>query len=66
MANVKMDNMPEEALAQVIRSQIGSRANCRLLARVDMFRVEKELPDDLSALLGEIDRAERKGRPARR
>lgn len=62
MTNVKMDDMLDEALVEVIRSQIGSRANRRLLARVDAFRIERALPDELRTLLGRVDQAERTGR----
>lgn len=65
MNNAKTNTMADEGLAQVIRSQIGSRANRRLLTGMEAFQAEQSLPDDLSSLLGKLDRAERSGRSAR-
>ena len=66
MTKAKTDGMADEALAQVIRTQIGSRANSRLLTRMGAFRAEQSLPDDLRSLLGELEHAERNARSARR
>jgi len=54
-----------KALGEVIRQQIGSDANRRLLARIGAFRADKDIPDGLRLLLAELDGAERSSRPAR-
>lgn len=53
-ANIK----GEKALSELIRKEIGSESNRRLLARLPAFKADGALPDRLIALLGEIDRAE--------
>ena len=65
MNNAKTNMMADKGLAQVIRSQIGSRANRRLLTGMEAFQADQALPDELRSLLGELDRAERTGRSTR-
>jgi hypothetical protein len=55
-----------DALARDIRRQIGTQANTRFLRRMPVFAVDENLPQDLSALLGALERAERQQRATRR
>jgi hypothetical protein len=55
-----------DALARDIRRQIGTPANTRFLRRMPVFAVDENLPQDLSALLGALERAERQQRATRR
>ena len=50
---------PRERLAKDIRRQIGTQANATFLRRMPAFAVNDELPDELTALLGQLDKAER-------
>ena len=54
------------ALARDIRRQIGTQANTRFLRRMPVFAVDENLPQDLSALLGALERAERQQRATHR
>lgn len=51
-----------DALANDIRRQIGTQANARFLRRMPLFTVHQSLPEDLNALLGDLERAERSQR----
>lgn len=55
-----------DALVKDIRRQIGTQANARLLRRLPLFAVDQSLPEELSALLGDLERAERSQRHGRR
>lgn len=47
-----------KALPELIRNEIGSETNRRFLSRMPAFRPDGDLPDELRALLGELDQAE--------
>ena len=51
-----------KAVAQALRRRAISSDNRRDLTRLPQFRVEQDLPAELSALLGQLDRAERRYR----
>ena len=55
-----------DALAKDIKRQIRTEANSRFLRRIPLFRVENTLPNDVMALLGELDSAEQKAASGRR
>jgi hypothetical protein len=50
---------PGKAVEQALRRRASSADNRRDLTRMPQFRVEKDMPDKLAFLLGQIDRAER-------
>ena len=54
----KAETRRDPRLPDVIRKEIGTEANRRHLARMPAFRPEREIPEKLLTLLGEIDRAE--------
>ena len=51
----------DTALSDLIRKELGSDGNRRLLARIPAFRADADLPERLLALLGELDAAEERG-----
>jgi hypothetical protein len=57
---VKGKDSAMDALSRDLRKQIGNPANARLLRRMPIFAVDHSLPDDLSALLGDLEKAERR------
>ncbi len=62
----KEDDRAMDALAKDIRRQIGTQANTRFLRRMPLFAVDLGLPEDLNALLGDLEAAERRQREASR
>ena len=64
MAKEKGDAM--DALAKDIRRQIGTQANARFLRRMPLFAIDQDLPNDLNALLGDLELAERRQRDSSR
>lgn len=58
MSETKVNMKREEELNELIRKEISSASNRRLLARMPAFRLDADMPETLSALLGELDRAE--------
>ncbi|MEO3997775.1 hypothetical protein [Mesorhizobium sp. CAU 1732] len=65
MSETKAKQMRERALTKVIRKEIGSDTNRRMLARIPAFKPTMDVPDEFVALLGELDRAERRNRGRR-
>ncbi|MCB1470720.1 MAG: hypothetical protein KDK08_27015 [Rhizobiaceae bacterium] len=55
----KEQREPRERLAKDIRRQIGTQANATFLRRLPVFAINDELPDELNALLGQLDKVER-------
>ena len=57
-----------DALAKDINRQIGTKVNKAFLQRMPIFTVDYSMPEDLTALLGELDVAERRqqGRSSQR
>jgi hypothetical protein len=51
------------ANSRLIRREIRSKSNARFLRGMPHFKVEQELPQRLRALLAQLERAERSGRP---
>lgn len=49
----------EVDLADLIRQQIRTRVNRRHLSRIPPFAIEREMPETLERLMGELDAAER-------
>lgn len=66
MAATKVCINGRKALPELIRKEIGSETNRRFLARMPAFRPDGTLPDELQALLGELDRAEARAPGARK
>ncbi len=55
-------NEAGKAVELALRRQASSGDSRRDLGRLPQFRVERQLPEHLACLLGEIDRAERRYR----
>lgn len=66
MTEKKAQSTGGRKLAELIRKEFCSQANRSFLARMPAFRAPAELPDRLSALLAELDRAEVRVRGASR
>ena len=58
MSGMKANPKREDALDQLIRKEIGSANNRRLLGRMPAFKVDADMPDQFNDLLAELDRAE--------
>lgn len=58
MSEMKANMKREEGLDKLIRKQIGSESNRRFLSRMPAFKLDADVPDRLSALLGQLDAAE--------
>lgn len=58
MTEKKAQSTGERKLAELIRKEFCSQANRGFLARMPAFRLSAEMPDRLSVLLAELDRAE--------
>lgn len=58
MSNTKANLKREEALDELIRKEIASSNNRRFLTRMPAFKVDADMPERLSKLLAELDKAE--------
>ncbi len=57
--SAKEAKMQKDArLAPMIRKEIGTSANRRLLQRMPAFRAEPDLPERFRSLLGELERVQ--------
>lgn len=59
MATEDRNERLETDLPQLIRRQIGTAINRRHLSRIPGFALDRDLPDDLTRLLAEMDATER-------
>lgn len=66
MINTKMEKYGDRGLPQMIRKELGAETNRRFLTRMPAFRLEGDVPDQLRALLQQLDQAEDDSRRIRR
>lgn len=59
MARTGFRTRAEKELPEMIRRQIGTQANRRLLARLPGFALLHDTPDEFERLLAELDAVER-------
>ena len=62
MSEQKNIRSGEKALSDLIRKELVSESNRRLLDRIPDFKPDAELPEHFRNLLGQLDRAEARER----